>query len=236
MQLQQIERNGKSLRVLKNGSDKVIIFSHGFGVKWDSRGLFTEISDSLPGYDFIFFDYAKVDNERNTTLEDLNDQFISFENALQTAINLKYSEINIISHSFGIVIPAKLNSSLINKFVMLAPAKYIDKEKQLESLYKKEGAVIDLKGYSSFARSDGTKTFVNHTFYDSIEGLNIFDYLKDLKAKEQYLIIAKQDEIITDNYSKNELPDNIILIEVDGDHNFKGEDRAGLIEKLKEIF
>ncbi len=235
MQLQLIEKEGKSLRILKNGSSKVIIFSHGFGVKWDSKGLFTEISDSLKEYDYIFFDYAKVDKEKNTILEDLNDQYISFENALQTAINNGYKEINVISHSFGVVIPSKLNSDLINKFVILAPAKYIDRERQLELLKHKPGAVIDLSGYSSIPRSDGTKTYINYTFYNSIIDLNIFDLLNNLKAKEVIMITAKQDEIITDNYKKEELPESIQLIEIKGDHNFK-ETREELIKVIKTLF
>ena len=42
-----------------------IIFSHGFGVQKDSRGLFPEITQTLKDITPIFFDYNLIDQSKN---------------------------------------------------------------------------------------------------------------------------------------------------------------------------
>ena len=39
---------------------RAIIFSHGFGVKADARGMFPEIAAAFPDYESIVFDYNEV--------------------------------------------------------------------------------------------------------------------------------------------------------------------------------
>jgi hypothetical protein len=38
-------------------SKHVIVYSHGFGVRKDDRGLLTDIAKSMPGVDHVLFDY-----------------------------------------------------------------------------------------------------------------------------------------------------------------------------------
>jgi hypothetical protein len=39
----------------------IVIYSHGFGVRKDDRGLFTDIAATLPSAEHIMFDYNQVD-------------------------------------------------------------------------------------------------------------------------------------------------------------------------------
>src|SRR4051812_23517766 len=44
----------------------VVIFSHGFGVQRDSRGMFTDIAAALPkGVGYVLFDYNDIDSAHN---------------------------------------------------------------------------------------------------------------------------------------------------------------------------
>ena len=44
---------------------KYLLFSHGFGVKKDSRGMFTEIAENFPNYTPVMFDYNVINEETN---------------------------------------------------------------------------------------------------------------------------------------------------------------------------
>lgn len=46
---------------------KYLIFSHGFGVKKDGRGLLADIAMAFPDYKSILFNYNQVD-EKNSVL------------------------------------------------------------------------------------------------------------------------------------------------------------------------
>ena len=43
-----------------------IIYAHGFGVRKDDRGLFTDIAKVFPDTNHIMFDLDICDNENNT--------------------------------------------------------------------------------------------------------------------------------------------------------------------------
>jgi len=47
-------------------SKHVIVYSHGFGVRKDDRGLLTDIAKSMPGVDHVLFDYNFIDEQANT--------------------------------------------------------------------------------------------------------------------------------------------------------------------------
>lgn len=44
---------------------RVIVYSHGFGVRKDDRGLMTDIAHALPGYEHILFDYNDFNEAAN---------------------------------------------------------------------------------------------------------------------------------------------------------------------------
>jgi hypothetical protein len=46
-------------------NNHIVIFSHGFGVGKDDRGLFTDIADSLKNVESVMFDYNDIDEAKN---------------------------------------------------------------------------------------------------------------------------------------------------------------------------
>lgn len=218
----------------KLGNDKVIIFSHGFGVRWNARGLFTQISSALKGWDSIFFDYCDTDENNNTYVYGLEKQQEGYINALKAIENKKYKRVIVISHSFGIVIPSIINSTAITEFIAIAPPPVISKQKQLEMLQAKPGGKIDLKAFSQRPRSDGSITYVHYSFYDSLDSLNIPKSFSDCHAQKKTVIIANEDEIVGKDYSGFEKYKGIKLLRLSGNHNFEGADRDALIDSIQQ--
>lgn len=225
----------KVFKHIKNGNSKVVIFSHGKGVRWDSNGLFEDIANNLSGFDFIFFDYVDSDEGNNTYLESMDIQKQQYEKALKAAEENFYSEVIVITHSFGIVAPLMINSKLVSILLIISPPSEINKQQQLENLKTKKGVDINLKGYSTQNRSDGTKTFISYKFYDSLEGLDFYKLLKENKAKEKILIAANQDEMVDNEYPESKLGTKVRKLEIDGDHNFKNQYREGLVNLVRNI-
>jgi hypothetical protein len=81
-------------------------------------------------------------------------------------------------------------------------------------------------------RKDGTTTIVTKAFIEELDDTNppaLYRYLAaQLPVK---IIIAKQDEILKDS-DLSGLSDIAEVISIDGDHNFKGQNREGLIKSL----
>jgi hypothetical protein len=225
MDITKIKHNEQELHFADNGSNKVVIFSHGFGAKWDAKGMFVEIAESLgTNYDYVFFNYNRLDEKGNAYVEELSQQVEVFKNVLEFVNSGNYEEVNIITHSFGAVVPLQVSTKDINKLIILAPPNEVDKKKQRDML--KDRAEINHEGYSSFPRSDGTKTFVHYTFYDSLENIKAQKLFNSTNAAETYIIQALEDEIVS-NYELNavELKRGITMTKIHGDHNFTKENR-----------
>ena len=47
---------------------KYLLFSHGFGVRKDSRGMFTDIASAFPDFKPVMFEYNKILNDGKKTV------------------------------------------------------------------------------------------------------------------------------------------------------------------------
>jgi hypothetical protein len=93
-----------------------LLFSHGYGVKKDSKGLFTAIADSLPdGFTPILFDYYHVDG-KNITVRPPSEMI--------EILKQRYSELDgetwLIGHSMGCTLIA-MSGLTPSKTLFLAP-------------------------------------------------------------------------------------------------------------------
>src|SRR6476646_489693 len=100
-----------------------IIFSHGFAVRKEDRGLFTAIARSLPDAKSILFDYNPIHEKTNTlTAKPLSEQV----RKLRKVINAARAEhpgavIDLVCHSQGCVVAALLKPRDIRKIIMITP-------------------------------------------------------------------------------------------------------------------
>lgn len=214
----------------------VIIFSHGFGVERDARGMFTDISAAFPASESILFDYNIPNREENTlTVRPLSEQRDRLLAEVAKA-NERFPDatIDIIAHSLGSVVTALASPTGIRKTIFLAPP--LDSQSSsLERFAGRPGSIIDPKGLSWLARRDGSFTLVPAAFWqeraaiDPIALFNAFAEKTDLT-----IIFANQDDVVSAEKKPLLAPD-IHIFGIDGDHDFRFEHRAKLLATLNDM-
>ena len=215
----------------------VVIFSHGFGVRKDSRGMFSEIVAALPECECVLFDYNVRDEAANTeTIKPLADQAKVFEEVLkQTRLEYPNAIIDIVTHSQGAVAPALVHPAGIRKTILLAPPFSLDANRTASWFIGRPGSNLDFGGISRLARRDGSTTLVPAAYWaglSSIDPIALYDFFAE--QTELTIITAKQDELIR-RLGERKLSDKIKVLDLDGDHNFTGEARAGLVETVVKL-
>jgi hypothetical protein len=236
LMIEKISHNNQELHFVNNESKRVIVFSHGFGVQWDARGMFVEIAENLSNeFDYVFFNYNET-VDGSVYIEELKEQEEVFKNVMNYVQTKPYEEINIITHSFGAIVPLKLNPNNINHAIFIAPPTEVDRDKQLELLKRRPGSEFNPHGYSTFTRSDGSKTYVNISFYNSLIDLKAVDLFNNSKANQKNIIMALEDEIVSNEMlDVVELKRDVVVTKIHGNHNFTEENREILIEEIKRI-
>lgn len=211
---------------------KYLLFSHGFGVKKDSRGMFTEIAESFPEYQPVMFDYNIVNDEINeVTVEPYSKQALTLENQITNILEKdKEADITLICHSQGCVVPCLVNGLDVSKAVLLAPPKILG-----SNMSRNQNVSKGSDGSIRIPRKDGTITIVTSDFIAELDKTVPVELYNRLSRNiETTIVVAGQDEILKD-VDFSELADKIQIIKIDGDHNFTGENRKGLIETLSKI-
>ncbi|MFZ1258371.1 MAG: hypothetical protein WAQ25_02780 [Candidatus Saccharimonas sp.] len=209
-----------------------IIYSHGFGVRQDDRGLFTDISRSLQNLQHIMFDYSEID-ERNNTLTacPLDEQAEKLKNKI-IALQCNYPDviIDVIAHSQGCVAAAIAKPSGIRKVIFLAPpAQFLGLEKR-EIYAMRPDTITENDGTLRMPRRDGSTTIIRENYWRSREGVVPIELYNQLARLTNLTIItATNDEVLT-NTDFTGLSDKVSHIKQPANHDFTGDSRRVLIE------
>lgn len=215
-------------------SKTIIILVHGFGVRSDSRGLFTAIENEFKdSFLTIRADFAEMEDEYIKAIP------ISFQTKrLQAVIDYAKKEFHFkklifVGHSQGcmVIAKAKLTDS---KIVLLAPPIESPYDTFVASAgWKYPGSNLDLKGESRLMRSDKTLIIVNPNFWNDFRQIDATDlYLKLDIQNDVYLILAANDYIRGNQTIPNGM--NGFFIE-NANHDFIRDSRLSLLKKLKDI-
>jgi hypothetical protein len=204
----------------------IVIFSHGFGVRKEDRGLFTEISKSLPEVAAIMFDYNPINESSNTlTVKPLDDQ----ARKLRKVINSTRQEhpdaiIDLVCHSQGCVVAGMVKPRGIRKVIMLTPPDNMTVDVVASQLGRRLETPIDVSERTRLARSDGSTTVIHPEYWQSLAGIQPVK-LYNLLARVTSLriISAKQDDMLGEVAFEG-LHSNISHVRLDGDHNFTDEE------------
>ena len=213
-----------------------IIFIHGFGVTKNARGLFTDIASVFEEgrVECILTDLNVVDGSGNITLNTISKQ----AEIIQRVFQENYREgdvVDLICHSQGCVVGAVADLPHIRKVILMTPPTNNDVQKTLEFFKSRPDTVINLEGDSYMTRADGTRTIAHKEYWQDRQGMNYLDEYKNLAQHNNVTtIIANQDEVV-DNSAIEELKKDTCVVYIDADHNFTGETRKALIERLFEI-
>lgn len=211
---------------------KYLVFSHGFGVEKDSRGLFLEISKALPEYITVLFDYNDIaDDKKITKVASYKKQSTILNQQLQAITKRDpRADITMIGHSQGCIIIGLANNQAVSRAVLLAPPLIVSARKSRI----RPDRVINNDGSVTINRKNGTKIILSLGFILGLKKTNPIKIYKSLASKLPVsIVVARQDELL-DNSDFTKL-DSAEVIKIDGDHNFTGIDRKGLIETLSKI-
>jgi hypothetical protein len=211
---------------------KFLVFSHGFGVEKDSKGLFSEISKAFPEYKPVLFDYNDIaEDKKITKVASYKKQSIVLDRQLQAIVKRDPdANITVIGHSQGCIIIGLTSNLPIARAILLAPPVNVSARKTKI----KPDRVINRDGSVTINRKDGTQIILSLGFIAGLKKTNPLNIYKRLASKVPItIVVARQDELLDDsNFSEL---DSTQVIKIDGDHNFTGKNRKGLIETLSKI-
>ncbi len=200
----------------------IIIYSHGFGVRKEDRGLFTAIARALPAAKHVMFDYNPINESSNTlTAKPLHEQALKLRKVINTTrAENPGATIDIVCHSQGCVIAALVKPREIRKLIMITPPDTVDEQVVAQQLGSREATPIDTTVRTRLLRSDGSTTVIHPEYWQSLAGIKpvkLYNLLGRVTGLR--IIAAKQDEVLgTTNFEG--LDPTISLVRLNGGHNF----------------
>jgi hypothetical protein len=210
----------------------VIVYSHGFGVRKDDRGLFTDIANAIPEADHIMFDYNVIDEQANTLI-------VSPLQAQVQKLREQLSHIDgditadIVAHSQGCIVAALAKPQNVRKILYLAPPDNVEVDRLINFFGSRDGSDINTEGQSRIPRRVGSTTIIPAAYWQSLNGLDVirlYNRLPDL-AQVKFLI-ANEDEVLgMTNFDKTD--ERIDLVQLSGNHDFSDEDRQQLVNFVR---
>ncbi len=211
-----------------------VVYSHGFGVKKDGRGLFTDIAKTIPGAENVMIDFNEYDDQLNTlTVSSLPEQVERLKESLNK-IDVSKNVVDIVAHSQGCIVAALAHPKGTRKIICLAPPDSIS-ESQIKKLFgQRPGAEINLNGISKVPRRDGSMTIIPKTYWQSIKRLNVIKLYNRMSEDNQVrFYIANSDEILGEtNFDRTN--EKIEIIQIPGNHDFTDEYRSGMLELVRD--
>lgn len=219
-------------------SKPTILYSHGFGVRKDSRGLFTDIAEALPDYRHDMFDYCTEhpDDPGSIVIPPLSQQAERFKK--QLALQPPDTDITIIAHSQGCVVACMADvPANVRRIILLAPPMSLSADRITSLFGAREGSVINKDGLSKLARSDGTYTYLEPAYWAELSRTNPVDLFNRVAQQTQVdLVIAEHDDVLPVTAIRSDDVDpRITTYSVQADHNFTGDARADLITLLASM-
>lgn len=215
----------------------VIVYSHGFGVRKDDRGLFTDIAASLPDAEHIMFDFNHVDEAANTmTVAPLTEQAEMLKQKVAEAQAANPDAIiDLVCHSQGCIVAAIANASGIRKTIFTAPPPDADVEEKIKRWRVRYGTQFTTDGTSYLERKDGSTTIVSPEYWTSLHDLDAQQLYNTLATSTKLVVItATEDEVLGEVIFDKLLP-NTKIITMTTDHNFdntRGELTATVAKEL----
>lgn len=207
-----------------------IICSHGFGVRADARGMFTEIARAFPEHTFLTFDYNRIHPNGDIEVRPIDEQV----ETLQQKIDAN-DDVILLAHSQGCITAGLADLAKVSKAVLLAPPTRMSIERVMQKLMSRPGSAINLGGVSSLMRSDGSKTLIPGEYIASVGSRDPFAIYQDMADRVDTTIIRALDDEVVGLTNVDEIT-HANHVDLEADHNFTGDSRSKLIATLAEIF
>lgn len=212
-------------------SSKMIVFSHGFGVRRDSRGMFTDIISALPAeYGYVLFDYYDVTGD-SVRITSLKQQTQRLSKVLEWVRNQEgVTTIHLIAHSMGSVAAAIAKVKVNGTVLFLAPP--MDIARRIYDYFtRKPGARCD-GGDWIVPRNDNTTSIIPIDIFEEFKLLNASVALVSYAVAQPFtLIVPDKDDLLPGvDYRELSSHPNVNVVTVNNsNHNFTGKSRHELV-------
>lgn len=207
-----------------------IVFSHGFGVRKDSRGMFTDIAQALSNFECDLFDYNELLEGGDVRVRPFSEQVKILNDHIVGAGD---EDITLICHSQGCVIASLADTSNVGKIILLAPPTELSVEHFMQVFGSREGIARDSDGTLAIPRTDGTTTFVGRDYLDELTGVDVLAGYQKLADLHDVTIVRATTDNILGETSFDGLV-NVKIIDIEADHDFTGTARTALIRYIAE--
>jgi hypothetical protein len=215
----------------------IIIFSHGFGVRKDAKGLFTAIARAVPDAENILFHYNPINDKSNTlTAKTLPEQVQKLRKVINTA-RAEYpgAVIDLVCHAQGCVVAGILKPRGIRKVIMLTPPDKMSQATLIEQLESRAEITIDPNVKTRVPLSDGGTIVVHPEYWQSLDGVEPVKLYNRLAKFTALRIINARNDDVLGPVSFEGIDPNISFVTLDGDHNFEEEEsRARILHILQK--
>jgi len=211
---------------------KYLLFSHGFGVRKDSKGMFSDIAQAFSGYQAVMFEYNSYSLEgKLMTVPSYRQQARNLSDHIKAIYSFDSdAEIILIAHSQGSIMPGLIKNIKLSKAILLAPPSSVSARRSKQRPNRKllkSGAVMIFK-------NDGSQILLSTRFMLGLRTTRPIKLYSQLaKQAPTFIIAAKQDEMVRN--SQLSAVTGVKLMSIEGNHNFTGTYRKGLIKAIAKI-
>lgn len=213
-------------------TETAVVLVHGFGVKRDSRGLFTDIEQQL-GDSILSVrgDFSLVTAKGTSALslsvqaQRLN-QIIAF---IRTETDIK--TIVYIGHSQGCLVIAKA-APINSQVILLAPPITSPAAERFAVTpgWSRPGSKLNMDGDSLLKRSDDSITVVNSAYWQDFKAFDPVSLYSNLAKHNQVnIIFAGSDNVLGQQEPITDIPFETVK---NADHDFSGGVRTELVQKV----
>ncbi len=213
----------------------VVVYSHGFGVRKDDRGLFTDIAAGLPNAESILFDYNKV-SEATITVAPLD---VQAEKLLQIITDARSKHpkavIDLVCHSQGCVVAALACPEGIRKTIFTAPpTQLLDAERKIKEICVQYGITFTKQDTVRIPRKDGTTTIIPPEYWRVRDGLDAQNMYSRLAEHTELIVVTATEDEVLGEVVFTHLSPKVRIIGMAAGHNFEDEAREQLIRLISE--
>lgn len=220
----------------KRSAEKIIIYSHGFGVRQDACGIFTALAAALPQLQHVMFDYNTIVSGHPDIVLPLPQQAEMLLHKIATVRSVyPAAELHLVGHSQGCVAIALANPEDIKSVLFIAPTIVLDAARTIKRVGSRPGSVVDVSGVSRVVRSDGSINMIPAAHWAALSELQPLENCAVLTAKTRVTaLLAEEDKILAPPDLMRSIP-NITVKVLSGDHDFTGASRTSMIEEAKKV-
>jgi pimeloyl-ACP methyl ester carboxylesterase len=236
--VERVGFDGGNITVEYELAPKMVVFSHDFATLRDGRGLLSDIASHLPhGYGYVLFDYYDTNDTGKTIQIKTFAEQLKRLSVIMVWLKGKsdVQQIDIVAHSLGCIVAAKLNPLGVRKLLMLAPPTVIaDDLKQ----YTQDTGAEKRAGVWHIERADGVQVQIPDSFFSEIKHIDGDGELTELALLRDYtIVLPATDEVLPDaDYTELITMPSVHAEAVDEtDHYYEGRGRAKLLETVKNL-